>query len=566
MNYVVRFVVCVFVGGGLLVGGALGFPSAMDNPQKGAARVADLVHELMMVSTPTRSQAEYQKALESYRRIQKTLSGVNREDLDLENQVDYDLLDAGLKIRIRELEKIRTYEVNPESYLAVNAASDLLLRPESNPESAIRAAIRELKNLPVILASGKKNLKNPARIWTENALYQAGYAKKFLSDELGQVTVDNAVLKKELMDAAAKAVKDVEDYEAWMKADLMPRSTRTPTWDPQDLEYIQKVGNQLDDYPLAVMLKIGLEEEIKCTEEMTALAKKIHHSGDLKKVWDLMKDDAPPWEGVVPLARNYVDLMTNWLKGPGSHLMTISDRIEYGVAICPPMSRRPLSFGGAYTDSRFPGGRVGGYYVMTPLEDRLTPEEKASRIKGYNPYQVNVTSYHEWLGHIIQLNTFTLRPDKRPIRGDLGEGSGFSQSWSFYLEKLMEDEGFFKTLPYMDELKTRMGRLQMRMWRIQRIITKIKMAKGEMTFEEAVDAYVNKIGMEYGNSYIEVQRDSGYCRPPGSEIIGEMEILKLRDDYKRYMGEHYTIKKFHDTLISLGEIPFKQMRRLIFGE
>jgi uncharacterized protein (DUF885 family) len=45
-----------------------------------------------------------------------------------------------------------------------------------------------------------------------------------------------------------------------------------------------------------------------------------------------------------------------------------------------------------------------------------------------------------------------------------------------------------------------------------------------------------------------------------------MEILKLRDDYKRYMGEHYTIKKFHDTLISLGEIPFKQMRRLIFGE
>jgi len=530
------------------------------------ASLSRLISEFLEVGAPTRSQAEYQNALGSYHLIQKQMTGINRARLDIDGQVDYDLLDASVRIRIRELEKIRTYEVSPESYIALDATSDLLLRPRANQDSAIRAAIVEMKQLPVILANGKKNLKKPARIWTENALYQAWYAKEFLSHELDQVNVDDTGLKQDLMNAAAKAVKNIEDYEAWMKTDLLPRSTRPPTWDPQDLEFVQKVGNQLDDYPLDVMLKIGLQEEKKCMDEMTALAKKIHHSGDLKKVWDLMKNDAPPWEGVVPLAQYYVDLMTTWLKGPGSYLLALPDRIEYGVAICPPMSRRPLSFGGAYTECRFPGGRVGGYYIITPLEGRLLPEEKASRIKGYNPYQVNVTSYHEWLGHVIQLNTYSLRPDRRAIRSDIGNGSGFSQAYSFYLEKLLEDEGYFKILPYMDELKTRMGRLQMRMWRIQRIITKIKMSKGEMTFEEAVDAYVNKIGMEPANSYIEVQRDSGYCRPPGIEIIGEMEILKLRDDYRRFMGEHYTIKKFHNEIVSLGEIPFKQMRRLLFHE
>jgi uncharacterized protein (DUF885 family) len=81
-----------------------------------------------------------------------------------------------------------------------------------------------------------------------------------------------------------------------------------------------------------------------------------------------------------------------------------------------------------------------------------------------------------------------------------------------------------------------------------------------------VDAYVNKIGMERTNSYIEVQRDSQRCSPPGSEIIGEMEILKLREEYKRRMGEHYSLKKFHNTLISYGELPFKQIRRLMFND
>ena len=91
-------------------------------------RIADLANQTLSIRTPTRSQAEYQKALESYRRIQKMLTGINRERLDLDNQVDYDLLDAGLKIRIWQLEKIRSYEVDPESYLDVFATSELLLR------------------------------------------------------------------------------------------------------------------------------------------------------------------------------------------------------------------------------------------------------------------------------------------------------------------------------------------------------------------------------------------------------------------------------------------------------
>jgi uncharacterized protein (DUF885 family) len=104
------------------------------------------------------------------------------------------------------------------------------------------------------------------------------------------------------------------------------------------------------------------------------------------------------------------------------------------------------------------------------------------------------------------------------------------------------------------------------MWRVQRILTKLRMAKGEMTFDQAVAAYVDKIGMEPTNAFIEVQRDSQTPSSPGREIIGERAIVKLRDEYKRRMGEHYSMKRFHDTLLTYGDLPFKQIRRLMFRD
>jgi len=296
--------------------------------------------------------------------------------------------------------------------------------------------------------------------------------------------------------------------------------------------------------------------------EMEELAKKIHPSGDLETVWELMKDEAPPWEGVLPMSQSFVDLTTDWLKNEGDHVVTIPDYIDYGALLSPPMARRILSFGGA-TRGPNVAGRQSGYYILTPLEDRLTAEQKASRIRSYNPYWTHVISYHEWLGHNVQIAAAIENVD-RPIRNAYNS-IYLSQAWSFYLEKLLPDEGYYDDkLDYITGLKTHMGRLQMRMWRIQRIITKVRMAMGDMTFDEAVMVYIDEIGMEPTNSFIEVQRDSQSPSPPGREIIGELEILRLRDEYQRRMGRHYSMKRFHDTFLTYGPIPFKQIERLMF--
>ena len=492
------------------------------------------------------------------------LRGLDRESLKGDDSVDVDLLEAHLATRLFEIEELELYRLQPTRYLALNKTDNLFVRPCALPDKAVADARDELRRLPEVLDNARQNLGRPARTWTENAIYTAYYAELMLDEELDSVCVDDPDLQQEFLEAGESALAAVHDYSNWMENELLPRSDRSPAWKPEEIEFYQFELEGLEEYGISAMLRLAEREEHETLTQMQELAQRIHPSGDLATVWNLMKEEAPPWPEVYPMAVRYVELADQWLRGPGSHLVDIPENFDYGVQLASPMARRVLSFGGANYGPTL-GGRISGYYILTPIEDRLTEEEKRSRLKSYNPYWTHVISYHEWLGHNVQ-RAIAEEFNDRPMR-QLFWSTYLSQAWSFYLEKLLEDEGYYEdALPYMEALKTRMARLQMRMWRIQRILTKLRMATGEMTFNEAVEAYVEKIGMEPTNALIEVQRDSQSPVPPGREIIGERLILEMRDEYQRRMGEHYQIKAFHEALLRYGELPLPVVRRLMFGD
>ncbi|MCG8461132.1 MAG: DUF885 domain-containing protein, partial [Holophagales bacterium] len=383
-------------------------------------------------------------------------------------------------------------------------------------------------------------------------------------DMLPGACVDSPEQRAELLEASAPALDAVRGFGEWMRSELLPRSDRAPTWTPGQIEVYQFEHEGLEEWGVDAMLDLAAAEEARLLDEMGELARRIHPSGDLRTVWELMKEEAPPWSEVEAMARWYVEHAAGWLGRPaGDHLVTIPD-FDYGVVLTPPMARRILSFGGASYGPTVTG-RLSGYYVLTPVEPWLDEDARRARLKAYNPYWTHVISYHEWLGHTVQrahaLSSGSLTPMRRAFRGIY-----LSQAWSFYLEKLLEEEGYYDTLPHLEALKTKMARRQMRMWRVQRILTKLRMAKGTMTFEEAVDAYVEKIGMERENAWIEVQRDSQSPSPPGREIVGELLIEQYRAEARRRMGEHFTQRRFHDRLLRWGDLPMPVVRRLIFDE
>jgi len=528
----------------------------------GAEILSDLVARVGDVEIETHSPAEYEAAVLEWRALLDGLAALDHSELGNADAIDADLLDRHLQTRLFEVEQLRLHQVAPARYFRLSSTDSLFVRPCAQPDRVVEKARDELRRLPEILANARLNLSRPARVWTENAIYTASYAETMLADMLPTVCVDNEDLAAELADAGREALAQVRDFSAWMESELLPRSDRSPAWTPEEIEFYQFVHEGLDDYGVEEMLRLAEAEEEETREAMELLATRIHPSGDLRTVWELMKDETPPWAEVQPMAERYVALADEWLRGEGSYLLDIPERFDYGVVETSPMGRRVLSFGGA-TYGPTLAGRISGYYVLTPLEESLSAEERSSRLRSYNPYWTHVISYHEWVGHNVQ-RAIAEASVTRPMR-KLFRSSYLSQAWSFYLERLLEEEGYFEAvLPHLEALKTRMARLQMRMWRVQRILTKLRMATGEMTFDEAVTAYIEEIGMEPTNAFIEVQRDSQTPSPPGREIVGERMILEMREEYARRFGEHYWIKHFHEALLRYGELPLPTVRRLMF--
>jgi uncharacterized protein (DUF885 family) len=48
--------------------------------------------------------------------------------------------------------------------------------------------------------------------------------------------------------------------------------------------------------------------------------------------------------------------------------------------------------------------------------------------------------------------------------------------------------------------------------------------------------------------------------------LGKLEILKLRDDYKKKTGAAFTLGKFHNELLKQGFPPIKLVRRMMLGD
>ncbi len=308
------------------------------------------------------------------------LDRITRAVLDLDDQVDYDLLRSHARTRQWEGTDLRQWEVNAAGVINVGTVSGLFLRDGALPEVNVRSAIAQLRGLEDTIRANRDRLTTPARTWTENAQYQAYYARTMLASEVQSLEIANPALRTEFLTAAKAAVPVIEEHEAWLENVLLPRSTRAPTWTPEQIEFYQFVHEQLNDYGVDAMIRVAEAEDLKLWSEMEALAKRIHPSGVLRTAWEVMKDEAPPWEEVIPMAQKYVDLASDWLRGPGQHVVTIPDYLRYGARLSPPMARRTLSFGGA-TSGPTIDGRQSGFYILTPLEDRLTPEEKRSRLK-----------------------------------------------------------------------------------------------------------------------------------------------------------------------------------------
>jgi uncharacterized protein (DUF885 family) len=126
-----------------------------------------------------------------------------------------------------------------------------------------------------------------------------------------------------------------------------------------------------------------------------------------------------------------------------------------------------------------------------------------------------------------------------------------------YSELMMREQGFDAAPAHRVAMHTDA------IWRACRIILDVRMHRGELSVEEATDFLIEHTGFERPNAAAEVGWYTYRPTYPLSYLLGRTLLLGLRADEERRLGERFSLKAFHDTLLRNGSLPISFHRRLL---
>jgi uncharacterized protein (DUF885 family) len=229
-------------------------------------------------------------------------------------------------------------------------------------------------------------------------------------------------------------------------------------------------------------------------------------------------------------------------------IATVPDDERIEVRPTPDHLRNVIPFAAYFSPAKFDPDPTG-VYIVTPSVDG-----SARALREHYRASISNTSIHEaYPGHHLQLAVAAKHPSLTRLQCNAPE---FVEGWGMYSEQMMREQGFddgpaFRLAMYTDAI-----------WRACRIILDVRMHRGELTTEEAVDFLVEHTSFEEANAAAEVRRYTYSPTYQLSYLLGKVLILGLREDERRRRGDGFSLRAFHDTLLTNGSLPISFHRRL----
>ena len=162
---------------------------------------------------------------------------------------------------------------------------------------------------------------------------------------------------------------------------------------------------------------------------------------------------------------------------------------------------------------------------------------------------VEAIAYHEGIpGHHLQISIGQELQGVPAFRRN-GGYTAFVEGWALYSEQLGKDVGRYQD-PYSNY-----GRLENEMWRAIRLVVDTGVHEKRWTRDQMVEYFHRYTAMDEPNVQTEVDR---YICWPAQALgykLGQLEILKLRDEARQKLGNQFDIRAFHDAVLRNGALP-----------
>ena len=512
---------------------------------------------------PDRSGETYIfKKLEETKKELESLRSIDINKLSDKDQIDYKFIQSILVGNEIEYEEIQSWKMDPRDYMNFRQISNKIYITKSYEE------ILEylLKYLPVVLNDLKfamKQIDTYVPRFQELGLFMAENSIPIFRLTVSEITYayqemndwEEDIRINKIDKLNTEILNQLESFIDFLKYDL-PKKNKS-SFSIGKETYNKMLKNQfLLNYDDETLWEFGWKEFNNTLNKMDELAKEIDPNKSTKELLIDIKNEYPDPDKMIEAHQYWVDKSGEHIKSkklipiPWKERVRVVPREEY---------LRKTSYYGNF--SRSTGKDEEGFFTskwkINPFEERWDQKTKDEYLVEHDWGVIIVTAPHEtYAGHHIQ-GLYQMH-NPRELRRNNGL-SLFSEGWGLYNEQLMLETGFYPNK------KIKLRQLQLRLWRNARVIYDVGMHTGKMTYEEAIKLMTDKVGFLRWAAQLEI--DSSSSRPGYfiGYFMGMIEILKMREEYRKLMGNNYKISDFHEKLLKIGNMPPSLMKQELFN-
>jgi uncharacterized protein (DUF885 family) len=283
--------------------------------------------------------------------------------------------------------------------------------------------------------------------------------------------------------------------------------------------------------------QIGLQQVEETAAQMLVLARKLGFN-DLASLNEHIKKDRSFY---AKSGQQVFDLYEKYTRQMEVQLPKLFGRLPKNKLVVIPMDpvRAPNEVPADYNAGAEDGSRPGHINV-----NEYDPEHRLT-------LNIEAIAYHEGVpGHHLQISIAQELTGLPAFRRN-GDYTAFIEGWALYSERLGKEIGFYQD-PYSDY-----GRLENEMWRAIRLVVDTGVHEKHWTRDQMVELFHRYTAMDEPNVQSEVDR---YIAWPGQALaykLGQLEILKLRDEARQKLGDKFDLRSFHDEVVGKGPLPLE---------
>ena len=497
-----------------------------------------------------------------------TLDALPDAELSVDNRIDKEIARTQLRSWRFHLDELRTTHSDPLYYTGlIGDGLDPLITRDFAPLATRLTSLRQrLEGVPAVVAAARRDLDNPPELHTRTAIEQNhGLVALCAGGFRDETAAATPAERDEVARAAATAHAALQDFQAFLEKDLLPRSRGELRLGRE--RFTKKLRYTLDeDVDIDALARDARALLERTQGEMVETARELwptlwparpwHPPSDqaarlavVREVLTRLAEDRPDNRTIVAEAGRLLDEATRLVRQ--RDLVRVPDEPCHVIEM--PEYRRGVAI--AYCDSSGPlEAKQETFYAIAPTPKDWDARRSESFYREYNRAMLADLTVHEAMpGHFLQL--MHANRSSTPLRTIFASGS-FIEGWAVYSEWLMSQAGF-------GGARVKLQRQKMVLRLSVNALLDHGVHAGSMTEAEAMSLMRDQAFQEEGEAVGKWRRARLTSAQLTTYFHGFQAMMRLREAATGKPG--FTERTYHDRLLAHGSPPPRHVPALMAG-